>query len=255
MTRFRGVLVLIAALLLVHEVQAQRENPLSRDEVAVIKKKLVNVLEALGQPAGGYAIEHENFNLPTEAYKNTESSLFQPVSASADRTYGTQKQAEKQNEDLSKEYQKKFAEAQAKGDYQAMAKLSQEMQKKSGEAQLKAVEGKKEPVTVTVNLNYSAGATIDPDAVLFERSGVIALKTKDQSSTDKERVYIYFDPVLLKDTKQLSRVDLRSPEKGVAKRITVLHVTIELYGPAGEIEPLAKKVDVSKVLAQIDAAK
>jgi hypothetical protein len=255
MTRFPYLIAIGAAMLFVSEAFAQEDNPLTRDEVGVIKKKLVNVLDALGQPATGYALEHENFSLPTNFYKQQGSDSYQLLSASADRTYGTEKKSEKETNDIQKEYQKKFAEAQAKGDYQAMTKLAQEMQKKSGEAQLKAVEEKKDPVEVHVRLNSNPYATIDPDMVLFEHSGVIALKTKDESSSEKERVSIYFDPVTLKNTKQLSRVDFKQPEHGTAKKTAVLNVTVEVAGPIKEIEPWVKNVDVGKVLAQVDQAK
>jgi len=244
-----------AALLLVCGARAQEENPLSRDEVGSIKKKLVNVLDALGQPPAGYSIEHESFNLPTEAYKAQKTNLYNLIGAGADRKYGTQKKTEAANEDMQKEYQKKLLEAQAKGDYQELGRLSQEMQKKMSEAQLKAVEGNKEPIDVRISFNSNPGATIDPDAVLFERAGVIALKSADDNSKGKTRVHIYFDPVSLKDTKQLSRVNMKQPEDGVARRTTVLNATIELYGPAADVEALAKKIDTKKVLAQIDTAK
>lgn len=44
---------------------------------------------------------------------------------------------------LGKEYQKKMAEAQAKGDIQAVTKLAQEMQQKVGQMQVQAIEGNK----------------------------------------------------------------------------------------------------------------
>jgi hypothetical protein len=235
--------------------RAQDENSLTRDEVAQFKKKLVNVLEAIGQAPAGYSMEHESFNLPTDAYKDQSTGKYYPLSASAERNYGTQKKAQATSEELQKEYQKKLLEAQAKGDYQEMGKLSQEMQKKISETQLKAVEGNKEPVNVSVNFNANPNAVIDPDAVLFERPGVIALKTVNDGSPGKIRVAIYCDPVSLKDTKQLSRVNMKQPEGGVTRRSVVLSATIEFAGPAAEVEPWAKKVDTKLILAQIDAAR
>jgi hypothetical protein len=232
--------------------RAQDENPLTRDEVSVIKKKMVAVLEALGQPAG-YSLEHESFNLPTEAYKNTNTGKYNPISGSADRKFGTQKKTEEESKDIQKEYQKKIAEAQAKGDYAAMSKIAQEMQQKAGQMQLKATETQKDPVQVSVMLNSNPGETIDPDAVVFEHPGVIALKSSVENGS--ERIAIYFDPVALKETKQLSRVDMKMPQDGVAKRTLVLSVTIDVTGPVAEIEPWVKKVDSKKVLAQIDPAK
>jgi hypothetical protein len=156
---------------------------------------------------------------------------------------------------MSKEYQKKMLEAQAKGDYATMSKMAQEMNQKMSQQQLSAVDAKKEPVDVSVEFNDYGGATIDPDAVVFERPGVIALKTKDDAASDKGTVVIYCDPVNLKDTKQLSRVDLKKPEDGVNNRIAVLSVTFHFRGPLKEIEEWAKRVDTKKALAQVDAAK
>jgi len=230
--------------------RAQDEQSMTRDEVSVIKKKLVAVLEALGQPAG-YSIEHESFNLPTQAYKNPETGKYGLTGASANRRFGTEKKSEEESKDLQKEYQKRLTEAQAKGDYAEMSRIAVEMQQKTGQMQLKATEGHKDPVQVSVSFNGNPGAVIDPDMVAFEHSGTIALKSGVENGS--ERIAVYFDPVSLKETKQLSRVDLKQPEGGVAKRTLVLSATIEVTGPPAEIEPWVKKVDLKKVLAQIDA--
>jgi hypothetical protein len=232
--------------------RAQDEQSLTRDEVSVIKKKLVAVLEALGQPAG-YSLEHEDFNLPTEAYKNSGTGKFSLTGASANRRFGTEKKTEEESKDLQKEYQKKIAEAQAKGDYAEMSRIAMEMQQKSGQMQLKATEGHKDPVQVSVSFNSNPGAVIDPDMVVFERPGVIALKSGVENGS--ERIAVYCDPVSLKDTKQMSRVEMKQPEGGVAKKTLVLNVTIEVTGPTAGIEPWVKLVDVKKVLAQIDSGK
>ncbi len=251
MTRLCALSVLVAALVVTPRLHAQNETPLTRDEVGQIKKKLVNAFDALGQAPAGYSVEHENYNLPTDAYKIQKSGLYQLLSPSADRSYGTQMKAEQANKDMEKEFQKKFADAQAKGDYAEIAKLSQEMQKKSGEMQQKNLQGQKEPIQVNVRFNSNPYATIDPDAVFFEHPGVIALKTKDESAPARVRIAVYFDPVALKDTKQLSKVDLKQPEDGVKNRTAVLIATIEMAGPQTEVEAWAKKIDVKKVLAQI----
>lgn len=255
MARFFNSIAILMALFLGIAVAQENNVPLTRDEVSTVKKKLVNALDAVGQPPAGYSKEKENFNLPTDAYKNRESGLLQPVTGSADRSFGTEKNAEKSNKDLEKEFQKKIAEAQAKGDYQALMKATQEMQKKSGEMQLKTMEGKKEPIEVTVQLNSYSNAPIDPDAVVFERPGVIALKEKNDGTDEKGRIKVYFDPVSLKDTKQLSKVDSKPPEKGTSSKTAVYCITIELYGPTAGIEAWAKKIDTGKVLAQIDGKK
>jgi hypothetical protein len=230
----------------------QNETPLLRDEVASIKKKLVVALDALGQPPAGYSKEREDFNLPTEAYKQSGSGLFTAIHCSAQRTFGSKKKAERSANDMGKEYQKKMAEAQAKGDIQAITKLAQEMQQKVGQMQLNAVEGTKEPIEVHVQFNTNPGAMIDPDAVVFERTGVIALKHKDDGTEEKGTVTVYIDPVALRDTKQLSRAEMRLPAKGTSSRTAVFNSVIELRGPLEAIEAWAKTIDTGKILAQID---
>jgi hypothetical protein len=84
---------------------------------------------------------------------------------------------------------------------------------------------------------------------------VIALKQTNDETTGNGSVTFYFDPVSLKDTKQLSSVRLESPEGGIAKRTGVLTAMIELHGPLAEIETWAKRVDTKKVLSVIDGGK
>jgi hypothetical protein len=251
MTRRLSLIVILVSLFLGIAV-AQNSVPYTRDEVATLKKKLVGALDAVGQPPAGYTKEKENFNLPTEASKNSDNGLFYPAYGSGDRTFGADKSAEKSQKDLEKEYQKKIAEAQAKGDYAAMGTIAQEMQKKSGELQLKKMEASKVPIEIRISINSNGGEAIDPDGVLFERTGLIALKEKSEGNEEKSRVRIFFDPVNLKDTKQLSKVDMKMPEKGVKSKTAVYNITMEFDGPTAEIEAWAKKIESGKVLAQID---
>jgi len=251
MTRRLSSVATFAALFLGIAV-AQDSVPYTRDEVATLKRKLVAALDAVGQPPAGYAKERESFNLPTDVGKNHESGLFHLAYGGAQRTYGADKSAEKSEKDFQKEYEKKIAEAQAKGDYVAMSKLAQEMQQKAGQLQLKKVEGKKVPIDIHINFNSGGGEAIDPDGVLFEKTGLIALKEKNDGNDEKSRVRIFFDPVHLKDTKQLSKVDMKMPEKGVSSKTAVYNITMEFDGPTVEIEAWAKKIDTGKILAQID---
>lgn len=243
---------LFAALLFaVSFAVAEDQKSLTRDEVASFKKRLVGVFEGLGQPPSGYTMEHESYNLPTDAYLKSGTTKYNLVNASASREFGSSRSAENASKELEKEYKKKMMEAQAKGDYQDMAKLAQEMQKKMGELSLKTEEGKKEPIHVNISLNGGGSETIDPDAVVHEQAGAIALKALD-ATPERGRVSIYFDPVTLKDTKQLSKVTVSYPEGGVAQRSTVLNVTISLEGPAEGIVAWTKRIDYKKVLSQID---
>ena len=240
--------VLIA--LAVH-AQAQEAKPLTRNDVALFKKKLVALFESLGQAPPGYSVEQESYQLPTDAYPMGGAGKLQPVGASASRTYGSAKSAESASKDFEEEYKKKILEAQAKGDYEAMGRLAQEMQAKAGQLALKAEEQKKEPISVNVQLNASGSETIDPDAVVHEQSGVIVLRRLG-TSPERGEINIYVDPVSLKETQQLSKVSLYPPEGGVSRVTAILTAKIEFYGPSAAIEAWAKKVDFKKVLAQID---
>jgi hypothetical protein len=231
---------------------AQESVPLMRDEVSVYKKKMVAMLEALGEAPAGYTKEREDFSLPTEASPARMAGRFNPVNGSASRSFGTEKAASKANEEMSKDYQKKIMDAQARGDYEAVSKLSMEMQQKVTQANAKAMSGHKDPIEVSVHCNSYSGGTIDPDAVVLEKPGIIALKQKDGEDSDRGTVTIYCDPVSLKDTRQLSSVRLNPPEDGIAKRNAVKVAVIIFHGPLTEIEPWVKRIDVNKIVAQID---
>ena len=229
-----------------------QDTQYTRDEVSAVKKKLVNTLEAIGQMPEGYSKEKENFNLPTDVSKNRESGLFYPVYAGAERRFGSEKAVQKDAKELQKEYQKKMAEAQAKGDVSAITKLAQEMQQKAAQVQMKAVATQKTPIDISVQFNSNPGATIDPDAVVFEKPGVIALKEKKDGTEDEGTIHVYFDPISLKNTKQLSRIDTKLPDKGTSSKLAVFTIIVQFSGPIADIEAWAKRMDTGKVLSQID---
>jgi hypothetical protein len=230
----------------------QESEQYTRDEVGAVKKKLVAALDAVGQPPEGYSKERENFNLPTDVSKNHDSGLFYPVSGGGERRFGSEKAVQKDAKDMQKEYQKKLAEAQAKGDMQAITKLAQEMQQKAAQVQMKAVTTQKVPIDLSVQFNSNPGATIDPDAVVFEKPGVIALKEKKDGTEDEGTIRVFFDPVSLKNTKQLSRIETKLPEKGTSSKTALYNVSLEFSGPIAEIEAWAKRMDTGKVLSLID---
>lgn len=249
------VLAVLIALTLPSWGAASEAVPLTRDEVTVIKRKLMAVAESLGQPPAGYSKEDESFDLPTDASKMDKTGTYYPLHASAHVKFsgGSEKKSKKSQKEIEAEAKKKMLEAQAKGDYQEMARVAQEMQQKAGKAQLEAEGAKKEPVDISFQFNSNPGQAIDPDAVVFEKPGVIALKFKNSGDDEKARIAVYFDPVHLKDTKTLSRVDLSDKqEKGVAKKTAVRNITVELNGPAAVVEAWAKDIATGKVLGQID---
>jgi hypothetical protein len=251
MRRIPLYVLLLGSLAITSNISAQENPPLMRDEVSAIKKKLVASLDALGQPPEGYAVKDESFNLPTSVSPSRSGGKFWPVYGSAERRYTTDVGSEKANKDFQKEYQQKLLDAQAKGDYQAMAAISQEMQKKMSERQKNATEKQKDPIQVEVHINQNPGNTIDPDGVLLEKPGVIAIKTGSDKENGKSRVLVAFDPIALKQTGTLSRLDLKMPEDGVTSKTAVLNIVVNLDGPASEVESWVKKIDTGKILGQI----
>ncbi|HAZ11180.1 MAG: hypothetical protein A2X86_08590 [Bdellovibrionales bacterium GWA2_49_15] len=228
-------------------------NDLARDEVAAIKKKLVTAQTALGAPPEGYTRTREDFDLPTSG--NTSGGKMYPINSGVREEYGSKakKEGEANQKKLEADFQQKYAEAMAKNDIEAIGKLSMEMQQ--GAAQnMAAMSTPKEPITVQIHFNSNPYDAIDPDAVVMEKPGVIALKKKNQSEESKGKVSLYFDPVILKDTKKLSKIELRSPEGGIAKKLAVFNIAINLEGPLEAAEAWAKKIDTKAILGLIDGA-
>lgn len=249
-------LAVLALLVVLYQPNWSRadEAQLNRQEVTVIKKKLVEVVAAIGQPPSGYVKARESFDLPTSTYSAQQGGGYLPVYASANLSFdgGAQKMSKNSEKEIEAEYRKKILEAQAAGNYEAMSQITQEMIQKVSQLQMAVEEAKREPVDISVRFNNNAGATIDPDAVVFESPGVIALKSP-RGDGDQLQVDIYFDPVKLKDTQSLSRIDLRDEDqRGSSQKTTVRNITIEMIGPAEVVEAWSKQIATVKVVAQID---
>ena len=240
------------SFLLVSSISAAQQAKLNRDDVASFKKKLVAVLNALGQAPQGYKSEtsKENYNLPTETWMSEGS--YNLANGSAHREYS----ANPWTEEDQKQYSTKVQAAQAKGDMNEVVRLSQEMQQKAYQAAAAAQENP--PIRVEVLLNSGGGETIDPDAVVMEGPGFIALRSKEGMSEGSERVRIYCDPVSLKDTKSLSKVEMEqgdgegSASRKITSKTAVKFITIQMEGQIDKIEPWVKKISPKSVLAQID---
>lgn len=252
---YRYTLLLLAAAFGPNLATAAEPSNLTRDEVAVVKKKLTAMLDAAGALPQGYVKNDERFNLPTTAYA-AEGGGFRPVSSSAERNFdgGAEAIQQKGQQRLEGDYQKKLAEALAKGDYQAIQKISEDMQKEAGQTHLAAVQARKEPIRLMVQLNPGSSRQIDPDNVVFERPGVIALRTKERRG-DKAQIEVFFDPVSLKDTRQLSQFELKVPKEGIIRRNAILNASLALSGPAAEVEAWAKRINTGAVLSLIDGAR
>jgi len=249
----RNVALLLSILIFLAPASQAKEIQLNRKDVTVIKKKLVAVEQALNPLPEGYLKSEEDFDLPTSVNEGDKGG-FQLVNASADFTFdgGSDKMAKKSQDDIEATYKKKIMEAQAKGDYAAMQKISQEMMQEAMGAQMAAVDAQKEPVRVDIAFNGGAYATIDPDAVVFEKPGVIALKSL-QNQGEEMQVMIYFDPVKLKETETLAKVELESDDDPDApQKTTVRYITIQMTGPPSVVEAWSQSVDTGMVLAQID---
>ncbi len=227
---------------------SQDAKQLTRDQVSTIKKKLVATFNALGEAPKGYRSDEKNesYGLPTEYYESEGSPNLLYANAHRDYTFKTA-------EDDQKAMTEKIRAAQAKGDMQEVMRLSQEMQSKV--MQMAASAESNPPIRVDIYFNRSETETIDPDAVLFEGSGFIALKSKQGENEGNERVRIYFDPITLKETKALSKVEFTQDESGSGKKFsptTVKYITVEFSGPITSVEAWAKKANTKVILSQIN---
>jgi len=225
------------------------DNSLTRAEVSAIKAKLVAVEKALGGEPSGYALDREDFSLPTEA-SPSRGGKYWPMGSSVSLTYvdkGMQ-DAEANAEEIAANFQQRYMAALASGNEAAANAVMSEMM----QAQAAAGAEPKPELSANIQFNANSYAGIDPDGVLFEGPGYIALR-EQQVSEDTGQVVIYFDPVALRETETLSKVELKTPDDGVSNRTGVFNVTIWLNGMMADAEAVAKGIDTADVLAVIDA--
>ncbi|MBV9080801.1 MAG: hypothetical protein JO102_06750 [Elusimicrobia bacterium] len=226
---------------------------LTRDEVTVVKRKLQAIEAALGAPPAGFEKANESFSLPTDYSSGDEAKhTYYPINGSVNLKFdgGTARVSQEANAQ-STDIQKRMQDALAKNDYDALAKIQQEATQQYSGLQSKAMDANsKGTIDVNIELNNGGGNGIDPDAVLFEKPGVLALKAPESGNPGQERVSVYVDPVGLKDSKTLSSVTLRRDE--TPKKTSVQNATINLTGPTGAVEAWAKKIDTSAVVGQVD---
>jgi hypothetical protein len=247
--RIGGVLL---ALLVISSAGAQETN-LTRAEVAAIKAKLVTVQQAMGADPTGYMKETEDFTLPTEFNPNTEETgRFWPIGSGVYVRYGDRaaKELEARMEDLSKRYT--AAAASVATDPDGFIKLTEEFTRVQQEAAAQATAPRKEQLTVNLQFNTGAYAAIDPDAVVFERSGVIALRDSDVAG-ERGTVTVYLDPVALAQTETLSSLELKTPDNGVTNKTGVFNVQISLQGTIADAEAWAQTFDTAAMLSVIDS--
>ena len=228
-----------------------QDNALTRSEVTAIRAKLVTVQQAMGVPAG-YVMESEDFNLPTDFNPNTsQAGKFWPITSSITMRFTDRAAAENiaNAEKAAGEFQAKYAAAIASGDYGAVEKMMQEMQAVQAAAMAPAMP--KEPLQVYVQFNMNPSIGIDPEAIVLEQPGVIALRQKELNN-DRGQVTIYLDPVALKSTGDLAKFELRTDQNGVGNPTGLYHIVIQANGAVPDIESWVRKFDYAAILGVID---
>lgn len=244
---------LLLASMLAFPAAAQNTN-LTRAEVTAIKAKLGTVQKAMGADPQGYVKESEDFNLPT-SFSPAQGGKFWPIGSGVSLNYtdaGIQQTAANA-EQAAAEFEQKYAAALASGDPNAIAQMTQEMMRISGAMAAAGMSSAaKEDLSVYVQINGNPYATIDPDAVVFESPGVIALRDADLAGQTGS-VTLYLDPVTLAETETLSVVELRTPDNGVSNKTGVFNIAITLNGAIADIEAWIKTFDTDAMLAIVDA--
>lgn len=235
---------------------AQESTGLNRSEVAAIKSKLVAVQTAMGADPSGYVRKEEDaFSLPTD-FNPARDGKFWPVTASVHMRFTDRGAVESAAdiENLQAQMQARYAAAIASNDPAAMEKMLEEMLQMQNAAvgAAMAPPAKKDDLQVDVQLNMNPSVAIDPDAVVLEQPGVIALRKKDDAAGVTGEVYVYLDPVALASTTELSKVELRTADDGVTNRSGVYHVVIRLDGALADIEPWVQDFDYAAIMTVFD---
>ena len=241
------------ALLISSAAFAQGSTSLTRQEVAAIKAKLVTVQQAMGADPTGYLKDREDFSLPTD-FNPAQGGKFWPITSSVTLHY-TDRAVEESRaaaEQASQDFQQRYAAALASQDPNAIVKMTEEITRIQQQAAAAAMAQPKPPMDVYVQFNMNPTVGIDPDAVVFERAGVIALRETNVGSDDG-RVTVYLDPVALAATETLSKIELRTAQDGVSNKAGIFHIVISLNGALADIEAWAQSFDTAAMLTVFDS--
>ena len=218
------------------------EEPVARDEALALKTTVKAVLDGLGAPPAGYAKAKEDFDLPTSMGVNKAKKEYFLAQTEGDFEFT----AGMSGEQMAKEYQQKMAAAQSKGDYAEVQRLTMEMQQNM----MTAMNTEMSKVTVTVYLNNSAYQEIDPEGVIWETPGAIALRTETDGTTTE--LMLAFDPQSLADTKKVSLIQLGETTNDPAtSKTAVKTIVVRLKGPDTVVTEWAGTVDKGRILALI----
>ena len=241
------------ALILAVPAMAQ-ETSLTRSEVTAIKDKLVIVQQALGADPAGYIKESEDFDLPTD-FNPAQNGRFWPITSAVNLRYTDRASVEgaANIERTAAEFQARYAAALASGDAAVITRMVEEMTALQTQAAAAAMNPatRKEPMQVYVQFNMNPSVAIDPDAVVLEQPGVIALRDKELTS-DEGQVTVYIDPVALAATEELSQFELRTPNDGVTNKSGIYHIVISAHGSVPDIEAWVMGFDFDAMLGVFD---
>ena len=240
----------LLTLLLAGTAAAQDNTSLTRSEVTAIRAKLTTVQQAMGADPAGYIKDTEDFNLPTD-FNPAQGGKFWPITSSVTLRYKDRASTEgaAAAEKAAEEFQAKYAAAAASGNVEQLTQMIEEMQRIQAAAMVPAA--KKEPMQVYVQLNMNPSVGIDPEAVVLERTGVIALR-EQRVSSDTGSVTVYIDPVALRAPQDLAKVELRTANDGVSSKTGVYHVVIQLNGTVEDLESWVETFDYDAMLGVFD---
>jgi hypothetical protein len=157
-------------------------------------------------------------------------------------------------EKFQENFEARYTAALASGNAAAIERMMQEMTQMQTAAMAAAMSTseQKEDMRVTIQINMNPIVGIDPDAVVLEQPGVIALRERDDASGETGQVTIYLDPVALAKTEELSKIELRTADDGVSNRTGVFHVVIHLDGALADVESWVRTFDYAAMLAVFD---
>ena len=236
-------------LTLLFATAASAQTSLTRSEVAALKAKIVAVQTAMGGDPAGYLKESEDFDLPTD-FNPAQGGKFWPITSGVSLRYTDRASAEGEAniEKLMADFQTRMATAAATGNVAEIQRITAEATRLQAAAMNPAQ--RKEPMNVYVQLNQNPSVGIDPDAVVLEKPGVIALR--NEQSDGEGDVTVYIDPVALSATQELSKIELRTAQDGVASKTGVFHVVIQLNGTLADAEAWAQDFNFGAMLGVID---
>lgn len=219
------------------------DEPVARNESLALKNTVRAVVAGLGAPPAGYAQSKDEFDLPTAMGSDKDAGRYwlRETSATFEFTNGMS------GEQMGQEYQKEIAAAQAKGDYQKMQTLAMELQQKMASA----MSTEMTKITVKVSLNRNVYQAIDPEGVVWETPGAMALKL-ESSDPNNAHLMLVFDPKALADTQALSLINSGESFNGsAAQKTAVRTIAVELTGPEAAITAWAQGVDKKAILALV----